>query len=105
MWENWAVKMAIYQEKRPENFEEATKFLDKINSLGSDVNWSIQYLGFGEHFNFFAGYGVFDDFDIDHGTMINWQRMKEIIIESAQSTYDQMKKHNPHLFEKDEVLE
>ena len=87
--------------KKPETFEEAIEFLDFVNIRGEDPQWSIQYYGFGEHFTFWSGYGGFIDFGIDNGTAINWERMKEIIIESAQALYDDIKKNRPHLFEGD----
>lgn len=84
--------------KRPKTFKEAIEWLDFVNSRGEDPQWSIQYYGFGEHFTFWSGYGGFIDFDIDNGTGIDWHKMKEIIIESAQTLYDDLRENRPHLF-------
>jgi len=84
--------------KRPETFPEAITFFEFVRKRGEDPQWSIHYYGFGEHFTFWSGYGGFIDFDIDNGTAINWERMKEIIVESAQALYDDIKENKPHLF-------
>ena len=77
--------------KEIKTFKGACDFFDFANMHGEGFGWSIQYYGFGEHFTFWAGYGTFDDFDIDKGTQIPWERMKEIIIESAESLRKQWK--------------
>jgi len=86
--------------KRPETFPEAIAFFEFVTKRGEDPQWSIQYYGFGEHFTFWSGYGGFIDFNIDNGTAISWERLKEIIIESAQELYYEIKKNRPSLFEK-----
>ena len=87
--------------KKPETFEEAVAFLNFWTRRGQDPQWSIQYYGFGEHFTFWSGFGGFYDFDIDNGTAISWNRLKEIIIESAQSLWEDLKKYKPHLFRRE----
>jgi len=77
--------------KRPETFEEAIKYFEKLRKSGDDPQWSIQYWGFGEHFTFWAGYGTFIDFGIDRGSAFGWDKLKKIILESAQEHYDEEK--------------
>lgn len=86
--------------KKPETFAEAVAFLEFVTMRGEDPQWSIQYYGFGEHFTFWSGYGGFIDFDIDNGTAISWQKLKDIIVESAQALYDDLQEKKPHLFRK-----
>jgi len=76
--------------KRPKTFNQAVKFFDFITRHGHAGAWSIQYWGFGEHFTFWAGFGTFIDFGVDQNTPITWDKMKEIIIESAQDLYDEI---------------
>lgn len=73
------------------NFKEAVEFFDDIH--GWEPVWSIQYYGFGEHFTFWRGDGTFDDFHIDHNTPITWEKLKEIIIKSAESKMELDKKN------------
>lgn len=88
--------------QKPQTFEEAVAFFNFVTKRGEDPQWSIQYYGFGEHFTFWSGYGGFIDFNIDNGTAINWRRLKEIIIESAQSLWEDLKKNRPHFFKTEE---
>jgi hypothetical protein len=90
--------------KRPKTFEDAVALFDFIKERGEDPHWSLQYYGFGEHLTFWAGYGGFWDFDVDNGTAFNWVRMKEIIIESAQDMYDNLREHRANLFENTDIL-
>ena len=85
---------------KPKTFEEAVAFFNFWNKRGEDPQWSIQYYGFGEHLTFWSGYGGFIDFDIDNGTAISWGRLKEIIIESAQSLWEDLRKNKKHLFKR-----
>ena len=101
------IKKEWYDLKEAKTFEEAIELLDFICSRGEDPQWSIQYYGFGEHFTFWSGYGHFIDFHdignggIDRGTTISWVDLKKIIIESANSLLEDIKKNCTHLFEKE----
>lgn len=59
---------------------------------GRDSSWSIQYYGFGEHLTYWPGDGTFTDFNIDKGQGISWDKMKSILIESANNLREAMNK-------------
>jgi len=84
--------------KKPETIFEALAFFDFVTSHGDAPQWSLQYYGYGEHLTFWSGFGGFTDFNVDNGTAIDWSRLKEIIVESAQDLYDDLKEYKPHLF-------
>ena len=71
------------------------------NENGQDCAWSIQYYGFGEHFTFWAGDGSFDDFNIDRGQAISWEKMKEILIYCANRLREVMQKQRKERLKND----
>lgn len=75
-------------------FEEAIQFLEKELLYDEHTKWSIRYYGFGEHFTFWPGDGTFIDFGVDDDTPITWDKMKQIIIESAMARKDFRNKMN-----------
>jgi hypothetical protein len=64
---------------------QAIQFLEKELKYDEHTGWSIRYYGFGEHFTFWMGDGSFLDFNMDGDTKITWEKLKEIIIESAMA--------------------
>lgn len=83
--EEFTAQMKEYYPKvKQMTIEEAIAYLES-KSFGDNFGWSIRYYGFGEHLTFWAGDGTFIDFGIDQDTKINWDKMKQIIIESAMA--------------------
>ena len=72
-----------YPNVKEMTIEEAIAYLDEKLKYDKHCGWSIRYYGFGEHLTFWAGDGSFIDFGIDQDTKLTWDKMRQLIIESA----------------------
>ena len=96
-WMNqWDAQMEKEEKKYlKNNINEIVKAIDFFewakDHRGRDSMWSIQYYGFGEHLTHWSGDGTFLDFNIDKGQGISWNKMKSILIESANNLREAMK--------------
>lgn len=67
------------------DIKEAIEYLEDKLKYDDHTGWSIRYYGFGEHLTFWPGDGTFLDFSIDDDTKITWEKLKQVIIESAMA--------------------